>query len=158
MYICALKTVGEHDVLKGMNEKPVCSTGGIVQWKDIQSVYWEENMPNNERKLLREGAPQGWHIVRETRGKGICDSWSRSVGVRWSMGCRLFDSGLGCTQRHLSERSRNNAIYDEGACEPVTQEVTQRVAGMSHVKLWFQNWGESLNVLRKHFTLRAVGG
>ena len=32
MYVCVLKVVGEYDVLKGMNEKPVCST---VQWKDI---------------------------------------------------------------------------------------------------------------------------
>ena len=33
MYVCVLEVVVEYDVLKGMNEKPVCS---IVQWKDIQ--------------------------------------------------------------------------------------------------------------------------
>ena len=41
-------------------------------------------------------------------------------------------------------------------CEPSIQEGTQKVAGMSHAKLWFQNRGEGLRALKKHFTLRAA--
>ena len=42
-------------------------------------VYWEENMPNNEWKVLREGAPQGGEILE---WEGICDAWGRSLGAK----------------------------------------------------------------------------
>lgn len=57
-----------------------------------------------------------------------------------------------------SERSRNNAVGDEGASEPMTQEVIHRMVGVSHVKLWFQNQGESLKAPTKPVMLRTAGG
>ena len=44
-------------------------------------VYWEENMPNNEWKVLREGAPQGREI-EILEGEGVCDAWGRSLGAK----------------------------------------------------------------------------
>ena len=62
---------------------------------------WEENVLNNEWKLLNEGTQQGWHVVRsspETGGKGISGAWGGSLGRRWS-GSLQWGVGKGAGQR-----------------------------------------------------------
>ena len=70
----------------------------------------------------------------------------------------IWRPALGYMQRHWSERSGKNAVHDEGSREPATQEVTQRVEGMSHVKLQFQNQGERLKAPGKPFMHGAASG
>ena len=111
------------------------------------TVYWVKNMPNNEWQVLREGAPPGGQIEKLEGKESVmpgAEVWeSKDL---WAIDHLTLGWGV-CRGLCLREAEIMQFMMRE-PCESVIQEGTQRVAEMSHAKLWFQNRGEGLRALK----------